>query len=706
MACYFACKNQMAEEVLKKIEEGLNCSICLDTYTDPKLLQCFHVYCRQCLVPLVDRDQQGKLGLTCPICRQVTPIPNRGVAGLQPAFHINHLLEIQDSVKKLDNPVTALEGAVGGATIAEPSVDVVKHVCFEHPGEEVKLYCETCGELVCYECGLIEGKHHSHQYKKLDQAFQEYKEEITSFMEPMEKQVAIATKALAQLDTNCGEISDQRAATKDNLHITFRRLQDALDVRETELISQLDQKTQGKLKVLAAQKDQIEIILAQLNSCLHFMRESLRTENWEDMLMMKRNTVQQVKELTTPFPQDSLEPSTEADIEFSTLTDLMNMCRYYGQIVISSSPDPSRCYAVGRGVKAGAVGEESTFILHAFDLKGKRCKWQIESLDCELLSKIAGTRASGIAERKEQSQYKFSYQPTVKGRHQLNVKVNGQHIKGSPFSVAVKSCVDTPPILTMCGLDGPLAVAITQGGEVVVTERGAHCMSVLSLSGQRLRFFGTHGSGHGQFDCPNGIAVDGGGNILVADCSNHRIQRFTAEGQFLAAVGTEGSGRLQFSSPRDIAFSSSNGKVYVADRNNDRVQVLNSDLTFFSTFGKRGSGVGQFNCPCGIACDSTGKVYVVDYENKRIQGFTAEGKFLRILESGKLNSPNSIAIGPNDMVFISEHRRGNSCVSVFSSQGHFMTSFGNKLQWPLGLAVDATGLVYVCDVSNNRIQVF
>ena len=103
----------MAEEVLKKLfEDQLNCSICLGTHTDPKLLQCFHVYCRQCLVPLVDRDQQGRLGLSCPTCRQVTPIPDRGVAGLQPAFHINHLLEVQESLQKVENPAATPEGAV------------------------------------------------------------------------------------------------------------------------------------------------------------------------------------------------------------------------------------------------------------------------------------------------------------------------------------------------------------------------------------------------------------------------------------------------------------------------------------------------------------------------------------------------------------------------------------------------------------------
>ena len=99
---------KMSEEALKNLQEQLNCSICLDIYTDPKLLKCFHVFCHQCLVPLGVRDQQA---LTCPTCRQVTPIPDRGVSGLQPAFHINNLRQIyEDSVKKLQNPAATPEG--------------------------------------------------------------------------------------------------------------------------------------------------------------------------------------------------------------------------------------------------------------------------------------------------------------------------------------------------------------------------------------------------------------------------------------------------------------------------------------------------------------------------------------------------------------------------------------------------------------------
>ena len=699
----------MAEEVLKKLEEGLNCSICLDTYTDPKLLQCFHTYCRKCLVPLVDRNQQGQLGLTCPICRQVTPIPERGVAGLQPAFHINHLLEIQDSVKKLDNPAVALEGAVGGATIAATnaasSTHAVKH-CREHLEKEVDLYCGTCRELVCYKCVIRGGKHQNHDYKEIDQAFLEYKEWIVASVEPMEKQVTTISKALALLDARCGEISDQQAANKDKVHATFKRLREVLDVRETELIGQLDGMTQSKLKGLAAQRDQIETTLTQLNSCLYFMGESLKTGNKLDMLMMKMNTEEQVKELTTPFPPDYLKPNTEANIAFSSSAEMVTACGNYGYLALDLL-DPSKCYAKGFGLELAVVGEKSTSILHAINSDEKPCEQKIKSLECQLLSEITGTKAGCSVERRGLSQYEISYQPTIKGRHQLHIKVEGQQIRGSPFSVTVTAPVEKlgPPILTIRGVNKPWGVAITPKREVVVSEYFGHRVSVFSPRGEKLRSFGAYGSGQGQLQYPAGVAVDGECNILVADQDNHRIQKFTLKGQFVTAVGKVGKQVLQFLCPRGITFNASNGKVYVMDSGNNRCQVLNSDLTFFSTFGKTGTVKEQFTNPWGVACDSTGKVYVADRGNHRIQVFTAEGVFLRMFGrrgqgAGELDFPVGVAIDSNDMVYVSE--ASNRHVSVFTSEGQFVTSFGG-FKMTYGLAVDTSGVVYVSAFNKNCI---
>ena len=707
----------MAEKTLKKVEEELNCSICLDTYSDPKLLQCFHAYCRKCLVKLVVRDQQGQLILTCPICRHDTPVPANGVAGLQPAFQINHLLEIMEEHKKAaaDPPASAEKAERDSASLT--SRDKVKVCCREHAGKEVELFCETCGEPVCVKCALKGGKHHSHDYEELDKAFERYKVEVTASLEPMEKQVTTITKALAQLDARCAEISDQRAAVEADILIAFGKLQRILDTRKTELIGQLHHITQRKLKGLAVQRDQLETTLAQLSSCLGFMRESLKTGSQEEVLLMKSSVVKQVKELTTTFPPDMLKPSTDADAIFSSLADVATACRNYGQVSAPDLPDPSKCHATGKGIEAAVVGEMSTAVLQAVNFKDQPCEEPIQSSECELVSELSGTRTRGSIERKGQSQYEINYQPTIKGRHQLYVKVEGQHIRGSPFTISAKSPVEKlgTPILTLRGVRQPRGVAINQRGEVIVAEWDGDCVSVFSPSGEKLQTFGTRGSGQGQFESPRGVAVDDEWNILVADCNNHRIQKFTPEGQFLTAVGAYGKGPLQFLRPTDIVLNAANKKVYVTDCGNHRVQVLNSDLTFSSSFGKRGSGKGQFDIPCGIACDSTGKVYVADNVNNRVQVFTAEGKFLKMFGRrgagrGELSGPIGVAIDSNDMVYVSEG--GNSRVSVFTSEGVFVTSFGShgegpgQFKRPYGVAVDNSGVVYVCDSNHHCVRIF
>ncbi len=701
----------MAEKAIKKLDEQLNCSICFDTYTDPKLLHCFHTYCTKCLVPLV-RGRQGQLTLTCPACRQVTPIPPNGVRVLQSAFQINEFIEIRDDLKKAKDTIPSQESVVEGeATSQAPSKETTQY-CSEHAGKELELYCETCNELICWKCAFKGGKHHDHNSDPLDEAFDKYKGEITSSLEPMEKQLKSIHISLAQLDTRSREISDQRVTIEASIHDNIRRLHEILDVRKTELIGQLHQMIQRKLKSIATQRDQMETIQAQLSSCIHFVNESLKSSSQGEVMKMKMKTtiVKKVKELTTPF---LFKPDTEADIAFSSSPDITVQCQQYGKIFSSGTPDPLLCQATGKGLEVAVVGDKSLVILQAVNYNGAPCEKPIQSLQCEFVSEITRVTLRGNLKRRGQSQYEISYQPFTKGSHQLHIKMEDQHIRGSPFPVAVKLPIEKlgTPILTIGGLKGPSRITFNQRGEVVVTEWNSHCVSFFSQTGLKLRSFGTPGSDSGQFNHPYGVTVDGEGNILVTDCCNHRIQKFTPGGQFLKSVGTKGDGPLQFVYPRGITFNPTNNKVYVVD-DNHQVQVLNSDLTFSGLFGRSGSSKGQFSHPFDIACDSTGNVYVAEKENHRVQVFTAKGKFLRMFGGrgrGELHRPISITMDTNDRVYVGDW---NYRVSVFTSNGRFITSFGKKgvgpgeFNYPHGLTVDANGVVYVCETCNGRIQIF
>ena len=670
---------EMAEEVVKKLEEKLNCLICLGTYTVPKLLQ-NHVFCRDCLVGLARINQQG---LPCPTCRQVTPIPPAGVAGLQPAFQTNQLLEILDKHEKVKQDIL---------------------YCLQHQNRELELYCETCEELICFQCTIQQ--HHGHKYNLIGEVFEKHKQEIMSSLNPAEQQQTLATKALEKLDDRCREITDQQAALQEQIHKSSQQLHEIIDLREKELTNKLNYITQEKLSELASQREQIETTLAQLGSCLDKVKEKLRTGSQGVVLRMKTTLVKQVKDLTT---------ESDADITFSSSHVDVEACRAHELVSSPMTPDPSQWYIISKATDVATVGKTSTA---TFIQSGEESHENLmESLECELVSELTGTRARGSVERSGQGQYEVSYQPIIKGRHQLHIKVMGEHIIGSPHHVAVNKSPDEKlgtPIRTLNLLNDPLGIVLNQSGEVVVTSPGWNCVSVFSPSGDKLRSFGTKGSGQGQFMNPYGVAVDCEGNILVADNDNHRIQKFTAEGQFLTAVGTEGSGPLQFNNVGDIEINTSNNKVYVVDTYNRRIQVLNSDLTFSNTFGKRGENKGEFNYPCPIPCNSTGNVYVADSANNRIQVFTSMGKFLRMFWSRRkcdreLDWHIGIALDAQDKVYVSDD---NNRISVFTSKGQLVTSFGSEgkrpgeFNNPCGLAVDSNGVVYVCDFKNFRLQLF
>ena len=747
--------SSVAEQALKKVADQLTCAICLEDYKDPKLLQCFHVYCKECLERLVLRDQQG-LSLRCPSCRRSTLLPPNSVSGLQPAFLIHHLFEIRDTlvkVKKVKGPqktqcekcqkgdatsfcrdcgqflctvctqihkdwaelstheVISLDRLEGDVTQLVPPTKKVTH-CSKHPTKESDLYCETCEELICRDC--IVRVHRDHQYDLITDAYPKHKNVITVHLQPVKQQLGVVNKAIENLDTRRQQISDQRMAIEANIHKTIRRLQEALEERKTELIGQLDQLTQQKMKSLAAQRDEFELVQTRLSSCLNFVSESLRIGSQAEILAAKKPVVQQIEEMTAEFKPELLVPAEQADLKFTANAEFTPACSHFGK-VYAHPVSPEKYHATGKGLEVAAVGEQATATVHTLNADGQECEDPLVDITCELVPYRDATSVKCSVKKREGNQYEVCYQPTGRGRHQLHIKVESQHIRGSPFAVLAKLPIQKlgTPIRTIGGLNKPWGVAVDERGQIVVVEYGGNCVSIFSASGEKIRTFRARGSGPGQFTEPRGVVIDCDGNLLVGD--SRCIQKFSPQGDFLMSVGTQGSKPLQFCYPMDISINPKNKRVYVCENGNHRVQILNSDFTFSSSFGSNGSGNGQFNLPWGVTTHSNGCVYVADSSNDCVKVFTEEGQFLRKFGKkgsgdGELIHPIKVAIDSDDTVYVADE--GNHRVSMFTCQGQFLGSFGShgtapgQFSKPRGIAVDRDGLVYVSDHYNNRVQIF
>ena len=732
-----------AQKALQKLKEQLTCSICLEHYTDPKLLKCFHVFCEKCVAPLARQTRrEGVQTVKCPNCRQRTNLPPNGVAGLRSAFPIHHLFDIHDTLEKVRAPAKVQcskckkrKAACYCRTckfickrckdfhsewdefssheiisLEQVTTDVLNRVspakkvllCPSHPEKPVDLFCETCEEMICRDC--IVRVHHDHQYDLVQVAFPKHKEVIVASLQPVKKQLDSVTNALESLDTLCDQITDQRQALKTEVKSNVRQIHQALEVREEKVLTQIDEMADQKLKNTAGQRDQMQLVLKQLTGCCEFVEDSLKTGSQEEILNIKKSVVNQVQDITIEFKLDMLLPKEEVNMQFyhGNREELVQSCHQFGRIA-SIPLDPSKCLAEGEGLHIAVLGETATARIHLQTIEGKSCTYPVD-VQFELVSRDGSSRVRGKA-KQTGDRCAISYNPECSGQYRLHICVENVSIARSPFFI---SAFTTTPTNVITGLNQPWGVAVTDQGQVLVAEHG-HRVTIINCDGER-RSFGTRGCEQGQTNDhdPVHVAPTKSGGMMVCNTSVGDIQMFSFDGILV-------NHQAPFSLSHGIAVHPHTNKIYVTNPNANLIQILNTDLTPSGSFGGMGSDNGQLNSPRSIAFDGTGNLFVADHDNNRVQIFTADGEY--VCQFGKkgdgegdLNGPSGVEIDSSGIVYISE--MGNNRISVFTRDGKFLRSFGSRgngpgqFNWPTDVAVGTDGKIYIADYNNGRIQVF
>ena len=208
---------------------------------------------------------------------------------------------------------------------------------------------------------------------------------------------------------------------------------------------------------------------------------------------------------------------------------------------------------------------------------------------------------------------------------------------------------------------------------------------------------------------PEGIVRLQDGRIAVADTHYHRVVIFDSEGNVNDMFGTYGSEHGQFVYPVAIA-EDPDGFLYVGEYGEmQRIQKFKPDGTFVLSFGEHGTADGQFQRPSGIAWDN-GTIYAVDAFNNRIQLFSDQGQFLRVM-----NLPDNVAAleYPYDirvidgLLYIIENKAAR--LTVMNTDGQLVGRYGqpgrtsDRLYGPWSLTVLSDGRILIADTGNHRI---
>jgi len=332
----------------------------------------------------------------------------------------------------------------------------------------------------------------------------------------------------------------------------------------------------------------------------------------------------------------------------------------------------------------------------------------------------------------------------------ITVAGNGSNNCGGDEGAATSAELFDPNGLTIDGL-GNIYIADTWNNRVrkinivtgIITTMAGNGSSVYAGDGGLATLAG--------LPQPSGIAVDTAGNIYIADSYNNRIRKVNASTGIITTVvgngsaGYSGDGAAavsaELNNPSGVAVDAA-GNIYIADANNYRIRKVNVSTGIITTVAGNGlrSNIGDGGLATlaelidigGVAVDAAGNIYVssgttirkVSASTGIINTVAGNGNYGYSGDGGTaidavLTIPSGIAITALGNIYIADAGsntirkvcvNSSSIITTVAGIGSAGFSGDNssatsaKLAEPLGVAIDASGNIYIADARNNRIR--
>ena len=731
----------MAAKEVKKATVNLTCPICYQLFNNPKYLPCHHSYCEQCL-----EKMQVQNKIICPECRNKATVPAGGVKDLPNNFFINRMVdelvlkrkvEGEEEVKcdecDEDEPVVAYcpecnsflcqfcyethkrnkrfrgHGIVP-LTELKSNKDVTIQpkakapICKEHD-IELLFYCETCEQLICMYCTVKE--HNGHNHDTVKKMATKHRNELKDVTAPVDEMIRDLSEAHDNIDKMKKKIRRQGDEVDKKIDQHYNKLVQKLMKQKEQVKQQAHDAVSQKEKALTVQLEEVEYAQAEVLS-MKELKNAIEKSSDQEALSAKKQVIDRMQQITDKFNKLNTDPLQSATMEFVPSKESFPQ---FGQPF--THVDPGACEVVNLPNYI-PVGKELKFSIITKYRNGSQCSIGGSQVSVQLESNSGEVTSAQVRDNNDGS-YMASFVVQQGGEVKLSVFVNGQQIKGSPYSVVMQQSIDYTRVgkpSKIVNSDGnmgkPWGIAFGKNGMWAVADYSKHCVCIFDGQDQLIRKVGSYGNGNGQLHKPEGVTFDSNNHLYVADYGNHRVQVFDVSGKYLHQYGSYGFDNGQLSGPVGITIH--NNKVFVTEHGNGRISVFHTNGQFSHIIGQE-----QLGRPYDVTVNTNNQLLVADVNHHCIYTFTLDGNYVskfatRGSDKGQLDNPYSLSTDLYGFIVVADS--GNNRVSIFNKDGKFIHCFGSygsddgKFNHPCGIAISPNGNIYISDDNNKRVQIF
>ena len=644
---------------MKDLEKEITCAICHDHYTDPKILPCLHYYCKQCIHGLAKKAGP----FSCPECRKETTLSQEGVDNLPTAFFVNRLKEVHSKMDqaegKVDTECEVCEICYGdnvkafcqqcGKFICSECIkqhrrmkalfpghkitqlcttqESTLRMCEDHD-EPMKIYCFDCNVLICRDCTIKDHLNHSHEFIK--KAAPAMKKELVQELDPLKEVVVSLSDAVEKIQTTESEIEAQGNSATGDIENVFEKLQAVIKTHKQKLLEEATMKVTQKLQRLSEQKKELSTTCVTVKNIIEDIEECVKQSTDGNVLCVYAKLKNRITEEVEKHckKEQNLEPVEDADFKVNTscVEDVIKQLQSAKFFPLPVVPvDPSQCTVTIEEAEAAEVYETTKLSLK---IKSGN-KISAEGMDhcaieCTLKSQVKSKVAIKCHVSKvEDDEYCIQFIPTIRGRHQLVVVINGQEVTGSPFLVFVSIRY---PIKTKYLSNSPRDMASNSLGEIIISS-----YSIEVFDKNRLVDYSDYGVRSPKGNDFLNVALDSTNNIyIVADGSEKSIQgpmilKLNKKLELVNITRLASAAGVAVVDDRVLACSSGSIDIYTTDLEHAG-QITSPD---------HGSP-GYFHEVRDVSSDKTGNLYILapfkESSGLNVVVFSSSGEYLHSLQ--------------------------------------------------------------------------